>query len=118
MKIIATVLVIFLLFGCLTTDDALPILGKYKDDVTGEYIEFINENMFVYDIHADVHPTQSAKKPPYSGTYEMTKKGRVTLTPLPAHLGMFRISFTEDRSKAIITHRISGRTGNFVRVEN
>ena len=99
----------FCLCSCKTTNDPEGITGYYVDTNSGEFLEFLEHSVVKYNIVADAQPTGINQKPPYTGKYKVTHGGRIKISPISIHLGLFTIALSENRDQLFIKHRFSGR---------
>ena len=97
------------LFSCKTTGETEDVSGMYRNSQSGEYLEFLGQGVFRYNIIADATPTDINQKPPYVGKYKITRDGEIKVSPISVHLGLFSIGFSENKDRVFITHRFSGR---------
>ena len=98
-----------LFFSCKTPSEVEDITGFYGNEQSGEYLEFLGQGVLRYDIAADAIPTDINKKPPYPGRYKFSKDGKLEISPISVHLGLFKIELSENKDQVFITHRFSGR---------
>jgi len=110
-------LVILMIVSCQTTDEPIPLSGNYINQSTGEFVEFMDNGYFRYYIIADAHPTEIGSSSSYTGKYEFEKSGKIKITPISIHLGLFKIQVSNDQSKLLVQHRYSGRVAEFIREE-
>ena len=95
--------------SCKTTGEIEEVFGIYRNNESGEYLEFLAQGVFRYNIIADATPTDINQKPPYVGRYKITRDGEIKVTPISVHLGLFTIGLSESKDQVFITHRFSGR---------